>query len=149
MEITLPISSFIIIGVDSVGVIISLTLSIALIAQKNKKHRSVYLFSLLLLLTGLTLLNDMFSISGLSNRFPDLYFLPIFYSLSIGPLFYLLVKSKRQIELKAYDLLHLILPIGQALIILVLDSEAQNLKVNFGYKHLFPPILKSNHSYFP
>lgn len=116
MEITLPISSFVIIALGSVGVVIALIMGALLLSQKGKKHISIGLLVGLLILSGLTLLNHVLVTSGISNRIQELYFIPIFYSLSIPPLFYLFVKSKFQYRLASADLIHLIIPAVQAMV---------------------------------
>lgn len=113
MEITLPISSLIVIAIGSVGIAVSIFMGILLLSQKDKKHISISLFACLLILSGLTLLNDVMVTSGISNRIKQLYFLPIYYSLSIAPLFYLFVKSKFSYRLNKSDLIHLVIPIIQ------------------------------------
>lgn len=142
MDISLPISSILIIAIDSVGIILSLSLSTILLTKKGKRHLSVSLFGLLLLLTGLTLLNDMLTTSGISNQFQELYFLPLFYSLSIGPLFYLLVKSKNQIAFKWYDYLHLILPFVQAIVYFAIGFRSIEFKSSLWENSSFPLYLK-------
>ena len=116
MEITLPISSIIIIAIGSVGVTIAIFTSIFFLAQKRIQHISNIFLSVLLLLSGLTLLNEVLTISGITNRFKHLYFIPILYSLSIGPLFYLFVKSKYYQKHSKIDYVHLIIPLLQAII---------------------------------
>lgn len=116
MEITLPISSFIIIAIGSVGVVVAMVMGILLLAQKSKPHISIGLLAGLLILSALTLLNNLLVTSGISNRVQQLYFIPIYYSLSIPPLFYLFIKSKFNYRLAASDLLHLIVPAIQALV---------------------------------
>lgn len=113
MEITLPVSSLIIIAIGSVGITVSVFMGILLLSQKEKKHISVSLLAALLMLSGLTLLNDVLVTSGISNRIKQLYFIPIFFSLSIAPLFYLFVKSKFKYRLDKFDLFHLVIPLVQ------------------------------------
>ena len=149
MEITLSLSSIIIIALNSVGIVLSLMLSVVLFIQKRKKHISIVLFSLLLLLTGLTLLNDMLATSGITNQFKDLYFIPIFYSLSIGPLFYLLVKSKYHNTLEKYDYIHLILPLFQAIIYFSIGFRSLAFKSYLWEKTAFPIYLEVESFLFP
>ncbi len=149
MEVSLSISSIIIIALNSVAVVLSIILSIALFIQKRKRHISIVLFCLLLLLTGLTLLNDMLTISGITNQFKDLYFIPIFYSLSIGPLFYLLVKSKVQHSIKSYDYIHLILPLIQAIIYFSIGFRSVAFKSYLWEETSFPIYLGIESFLFP
>lgn len=116
MEITLPVSSFIVFAIGSTGVTVALVMGILLLNQKGNKHISITLLAILLILSGLTLLNNILVTSGISNRIQQLYFIPIYYSLSIPPLFYLFIKSKFNHRLAALDLLHLVIPAIQALV---------------------------------
>ncbi|WP_306013040.1 MULTISPECIES: helix-turn-helix domain-containing protein [unclassified Allomuricauda] len=84
-----------------------------LLFQKDKKHISINILACLLIFSGLTLLNDVLVTSGISNRIKQLYFIPIYYSLSIAPLFYLFVKSKFSYQFNKSDLVHLVIPIIQ------------------------------------
>lgn len=149
MDISLPIWSIIIIAIHSVGIILSLSLSVVLLTKNTERHVSVFIFSMLLLLTGLTLLNDMLSISGISNQFQYLYFLPIYYSLSIGPLFYLLVKSKNQISFHWYDYLHLIIPLVQAIVYVTIGFRSVEFKSSLWENSSFPVYLEIESFLFP
>ncbi len=74
------------------------------------------IFGILLGLMSLTLFNNLMAYWGISIRNPKLYFLPIYYSLSLGPLIFFLAKSKLypQLRLHRSDLKHFILPFVQA-----------------------------------
>lgn len=74
------------------------------------------IFGTLLLLMSLTLFNNLLAYWGISLRNPRLYFLPIYYSLSVGPLVFYLAKTKLypQLRLHRNDLKHFILPFVQA-----------------------------------
>ena len=114
MEVTLPISSIVIIVVGSLGVATAILIAIVFLFQKRKPNISDVYLSMLLLFSGLTLLNETFTVSGIANRFKDLYFIPIYYALSIAPLFYLFVKSKSRGSIPYWDYAHLLLPVVQA-----------------------------------
>lgn len=116
MEITLPISSLMVIAIGSVGVSVAIFTGLLLLFQKDKKHISISLLAGLLVLSALTLLNDVLVTSGISNRIKSLYFIPIFYSLSIAPLFYLFIKSKFRYRLEKADFIHLLIPVIQAIV---------------------------------
>ena len=149
MEITLPISSLLIIAVDSVGITISLFIGFCLLIQKNKNHISVTILGLLLILTGITLINDMLVTSGISNRFPWLYFAPIYFSLSIGPLFYLFVKSKYKSQLQTNDLWHLLLPLIQGIIYFAIGFRDMAFKSHLWQETDFPLYLNIESFLFP
>lgn len=149
MDVTLPIFSILLIAIDSVGIAISLYIGFALLFQKNKNHISVNLLGVLLILVGITLLNDLLVTSGFSNRLPWLYFTPIFYSLSIGPLFFLFIKSKFNLGLKKSDYLHLIIPAIQALVYFSIGFRSTEFKNYLWEESNFPLYLQIESFLFP
>jgi AraC-like DNA-binding protein len=149
MEITLPISSLIVIAIGSVGIAVSIFMGILLLSQKDKKHISISLLACLLILSGLTLLNDVLVTSGISNRFKQLYFIPIYYSLSIAPLFYLFVKSKFSFRLKKSDLLHLVIPTLQAIVYFSIGFRSVVFKSMLYDENAFRMYLEIESFFFP
>jgi len=149
MEITLPISSILIISIGSVGVAIAIFTSIFFHTQNRIQHISNIFLSLLLLLSGLTLMNEMLTISGITNRFKNLYFIPILYSLSIGPLFYLFVKSKYYHKLSKIDFVHLVIPVVQAMIYWSIGFRSIAYKSSLWENPLFRQFLNLESFLFP
>jgi AraC-like DNA-binding protein len=149
MEITLPISSLIVIAIGSVGVTVSIFTGLLLGAQKDKKHISIGLLACLLILSGLTLLNDILVTSGISNRFKQLYFIPIYYSLSIAPLFYLFIKSKFKYRLDRSDAIHAVIPLIQAIIYFSIGFRSVEFKSMLYDGYLFRTYLQVESFLFP
>jgi AraC-like DNA-binding protein len=149
MELTLPISSLIIIAVGSVGVSVSIFMGILLLTQKDKKHISINLLAGLLLLSGLTLLNHTLVTSGISNRIKSLYYIPIYYSLSIAPLFYLFIKSKFSYRLEKSDFLHLIIPGLQAIVYFSIGLRSVAFKSMLWNQDAFRMYLQAESFLFP
>jgi len=149
MEITLPISSLVIIAIGSVGISISVFMGVLLLSQKNKKHISISILACLLILSGLTLLNDILVTSGISNRIKQLYFIPIYYSLSIAPLFYLFVKSKFSYRLNKSDLIHLVVPIIQAGVYFAIGFRSIEFKSMLYDDNTFRTYLQIESFLFP
>lgn len=149
MEITLPISSLIVIAIGSVGIAVSILMGILLGAQKDKNHLSVSILAGLLILSGLTLLNDVLVTSGISNRIKELYFLPIYYSLSIGPLFYLFVKSKFSNRLHPLDAIHFIIPAIQAAVYFAIGFRSAEFKSALYDENTFRLYLQVESFLFP
>lgn len=149
MEITLPISSLIVIAIGSVGISVSVFMGILLLSQKDKKHKSVSILACLLILSGLTLFNDILVTSGISNRIKQLYFIPIYYSLSIAPLFYLFVKSKFSYRLNKSDLIHLVIPVIQAVIYFSIGFRSVEFKSMLYDENAFRIYLQIESFLFP
>jgi len=149
MEITLPISSLIVIAIGSVGIAVSIFMGVLLLFQKDKKHISVSILACLLIFSGLTLLNDTLVTSGISNRIKQLYFIPIYYSLSIAPLFYLFVKSKFSYRLNKLDLIHLVIPIIQTLVYFSIGFRSVEFKSTLYDEKAFRLYLQIESFLFP
>jgi len=149
MEITLPISSLIAIAIGSVGITMSIFMGILLLSQKDKKHISVSILACLLILSGLTLLNDILVTSGISNRIKQLYFIPIYYSLSIAPLFYLFVKSKFSYRLNRFDLIHLVIPVVQGVVYFSIGFRSIEFKSMLYDENAFRIYLQIESFLFP
>ena len=115
MEITLPLTSILIIAIGSIGIGVSVYMGTVFIIKNKNQHISTSIFTLLLFLTGLTLLHEVLATSGITSRFPFLYYTPTLFSLSIAPLFYLFIKSKIKQSLSVFDGLHLVIPVIQFL----------------------------------
>ncbi|MGF1925989.1 MAG: helix-turn-helix domain-containing protein [Bacteroidia bacterium] len=81
-----------------------------LLFASNKNKQSNRLLSILIIAIALWLTDDFLRISGIYRQFPNLYFLPLFYSLGFGPLIYFYVKSmvNRTFRFKANHLFHFI-----------------------------------------
>jgi len=149
MELTLPISSLLIIAIGSVGVCIAFTMAILLFTQKNKHHFSITLMACLLLLSGATLLNELLVSSGISNRVKQLYFIPIYYPLAIGPVFFLIIKSKFRYRLAKTDYLHLLIPGIQALVYFFIGFRSVAFKSQLWQQPLFRFYLDVESILFP
>jgi len=149
MDITLPISSLIVIALGSVGVTVSIFMGVLLLAQKDKKHISVSLLACLLILSGLTLLNDVLVTSGISNRIQQLYFIPIYFSLSIAPLFYLFIKSKFKYRLDKSDAIHAVIPILQAIVYFSIGFRSVEFKSMLYDENAFRMYLQVESFLFP
>ncbi len=149
MEITLPISSLIVIAIGSVGISVSIFMGVLLLFQRDKKHISVSILACLLLFSGLTLLNDVLVTSGISNRIKQLYFIPIYYSLSIAPLFYLFVKSKFSYRLNKSDFIHLVIPIIQSVVYFFIGFRSVEFKSILYDENAFRIYLQIESFLFP
>ncbi len=149
MEITLPVTSLVVIAIGSVGIAVSIFTGILLLSQKDKQHLSVGILACLLILSGLTLLNDVLVTSGISSRIKQLYFIPIYYSLGIAPLFYLFIKSKFRFRLPGADLIHLAIPIIQAVVYFSIGFRSVEFKSRLYDENAFRMYLQIESFLFP
>lgn len=128
MKIDLP--DLIIIFLAGFGILICLAVGVQLLLRKSGIKLTNSLLGLLLILYGLTTFNSLMSITGVWSQNPHLYFLPIIFNLSIGPLFYFFVRSKIQpsFRFKKIHIVHFILPFLQFLFYLAIGFRSAAYK---------------------
>ena len=112
----MPVDTIILLMTSGGAVVLSLVFGLRLLFNKQRSRPALF-FAVLLILGGLTHLNAVFANGGIYSRYQYLYFIPIFYTLSFGPLiwFFTLTILNRSREFKPMDLLHAILPAAQAI----------------------------------
>jgi len=125
----------------AVGFLLSVSAGVFSYYHSKLKDRSTLLLVTLLVLIGLTLLEDTINISGIANRYKNLYFLPLNFSLSIAPLLYLFVKSKIQNKLTAVDFCHLIIPTIQFAAYAFIGFQNLDYKTKLWENNLFRAFL--------
>ncbi|MEP0984085.1 helix-turn-helix domain-containing protein [Ekhidna sp.] len=105
----------IIIFLAGAGLLICFTVGVSLLFRKRGINLTNKLLGLLLVLYTSTTLNGLMAVTGVLNQNQQLYFLPIIFSLSIGPLYYFFVRSKIEPSFKfsGTDYFHFIIPIIQ------------------------------------
>jgi len=92
-------------------VVISQSLFVAgLLGFASNNQRSSRILAVLIFVIALWLIDHFMRISGIYGQRPDLYFLPIFYSFSFGPLIWFYVRSmvNSQFRFQYRHLLHFI-----------------------------------------
>lgn len=107
----------IVIFLAGAGLLICFTVGISLLFRKRGINLTNKILGILLVLYGSTTLNSLMAVTGILNQNQQLYFLPLVFSLSIGPLFYFFVKSKIEpsFKFKQSDFIHFIIPLIQIL----------------------------------
>lgn len=109
---------------------------------------SITLLGVLLLTTGATLTNHVLTTTGITNRFPDLYFIPIYFSLSFGPLFYLFARAKWEL-ISGWLWLHLLLPTIQFCFYLYIGFRSVDYKNWLWNSEDFRFLLSLESALFP
>lgn len=125
-------------------VLLGLFLGILIALRQSGTPLTKRLFSFLLLAFSLTLLNNFLAYWGVFNRHPRYYFLPIYFSLSLGPLLFFYVKSQLYpaMQLRRNDSKHFIMPIVQLVIFLMIGFRSLAFKSNIR-QHFFSPVYGS------
>ena len=93
----------------------SLGIGVLFFGKSSGDRRSNICYGLLLIAFGLTLLHFWLVLGGIYERYPSLYFIPVYYTLAIPTLFFYHVKLSLypQYQFRRSDLKHFILPFGQ------------------------------------
>ncbi|WP_438989091.1 helix-turn-helix domain-containing protein [Polaribacter sp.] len=104
--------SLIALVLSSFGILFCMVIGIQILFRKNGIKQTNILLGLLLVLYGITLINGLLAMTGVYSSYQNLYFLPLVFTLSIGPLFYFFVRSRMDsgFRLKVKHSPHLILP---------------------------------------
>jgi len=115
MRITVP--DLIALFFSGFGILLCVAVGIQLLTREEGKRQTNVLLGSLLVLYALTLTNGLLAMGGIYSQYQYLYFIPIVFSLSVGPLFYLFVKSRIQptFNIQRKDLIHFVLPAIQFL----------------------------------
>lgn len=129
MSIEFQLDSLISIFFTAGAVLASLIFGLSLLFKKQRTRSNIFL-GLLLNLGSLTLLNSLFANVGIYSTFKDLYFIPLTYTLSFGPLSYFYVQTKinPSFQFRKLHLLHAILPVAQALFYLSIGFRNYEFK---------------------
>ncbi len=91
------------------------TISILAWLQRKESNTAKLLFSWLITAFSFTLLHEFLEWLRLYEHFPILYFFPIYFTMSFGPLLFFFVKSTlyTKFQLHRSDIKHFLLPLGQ------------------------------------
>jgi len=98
------------------GVLAALIIAILLVVEKSNSNQANRVLAVLLILSSLTLINLIIDFTGLNYINRNLFFLPLRYTLAIGPLLYFYVRFSLfpSHRFKLIDAFHLVLPLAQA-----------------------------------
>jgi hypothetical protein len=90
--------------------------------MRTGERRANVFYGLLLITFGLTLLHNIFFMTGFYDNFPSLRFLPIYFTLAFPPLLFYYVKLNLYPAYKFYrtDVKHFVLPVCQFIFFVVL-----------------------------
>ncbi len=127
----------------STGILLSISTGIFCLYNRRRSDQSTLILSTLLIIIGLTLFNETLATSGISNRFKNLYFLPLNFSLSIAPLFYLFIKVKIHRNFASVDYVHLLLPVLQFFIFMIVGFQSIAYKTKLWNNELFRAFLNA------
>jgi AraC-like DNA-binding protein len=116
MSIEFQIDNLITIFFTGGAVLASLVFGISLLFREQRTRSNVFL-GVLLILGSLTLLNSLLANTGIYSTFRNLYFIPLTYTFSFGPLAYFYVQTKINpgLQFQRIHLIHALLPITQAI----------------------------------
>lgn len=116
MEFSFTLDNAIKLFLGGGAVILGLVIGGLLLRGNRKQRRAEIYLGLLIIAYTLMLFNMLLAEAGIMSRFQYLYFLPLYYTLSFGPLTYFFIKSKLSpgFTVKKTNALHAVLPLLQA-----------------------------------
>ncbi|MEM0992615.1 MAG: AraC family transcriptional regulator [Bacteroidota bacterium] len=122
--------SFIAVVIGSFGILLCLLVGIQILTRRDGIRQANILLSALLILYSLTLMNSLLATTGVYSTYQYLYFIPIIFSLSIGPLFYFFVKARLQpaFRLERRHGIHFVLPMAQFLFYCIIGFRSAAYK---------------------
>lgn len=99
------------------GILSSLIIAILLLLERNDNYKATLSMASLLVLSSLTIIDLLIGFAGIDDLNRNLAFLPIRYTLVIGPLIYFYVRFSLfpSARLKWLDAFHFVLPVLQAM----------------------------------
>lgn len=108
--------------------------------KRSGDRRANVFYGLLLLAFGFTLAHNLLTLTGTFERFPQLHFLPIYFSLAFPPLLFYHVKFSLYpaYRLRSSDLKHFILPSMQLAFFVVVFFTATEWKSGLGRRFFNP-----------
>lgn len=108
--------------------------------KRSGEKRANLFYGLLLITFGLTLLHNIFVITGFYTRFPSAVFLPIYYTLAFPALLFYYVKLNLYpaYHFRRSDIKHFILPMGQLLFFVIIFFTAVEYKSQLGRQFYNP-----------
>lgn len=132
---------YLLIAVLALGVMQALVIGGLFFLRRWGEKRANLFFGLLLITFGLTLLHNIFNMTGFYAQFPSWYFLPIYYTLAFPTLLFYYVKLSLypSYQLRWTDAKHFLLPVGQGLFFLVMFATNIEFKSQFG-RHFYNPF---------
>ena len=108
--------------------------------KRSGSRKANAFYGLLLIAFGLTLLHNIFDFTGLYEHFPQVKFLPLYYTLAFPTLLFYYVKLSLYpaYELRWSDAKHFILPVFQFLFFLGLFFMPVSFKIQWGREFYNP-----------
>lgn len=108
--------------------------------KRSGDRRANAFYGLLLLAFGLTLAHNLLTLTGTFERFPRLYFLPVYFTLALPPLLFYHVKFSLYpaYRLRFTDLKHFILPLMQLVFFVAVFFADTDWKSELGRRFFNP-----------
>lgn len=133
------------------GIVFALSLSVVLFIKREGRKTAHILLALLLLVASLALINNLIYLIGLPAQFNELYFLPLDFTLSLGPLLYFYFKFKLNpsSRFRASDGFHFIIPSVQALVYLWVGFSSLSFKYHVWQSGFMEKIFMIDNILFP
>ncbi|MEN0005957.1 MAG: hypothetical protein AAF798_17535 [Bacteroidota bacterium] len=132
---------YLLIFILAIGVLQSIFIGGLFFWKRTGSKRANQFYGTLLITIGLTLLHHIFDMTHFYESYPQLYFLPIYFTLSLPMLFFYAVKFNLypSYQLRWTDMKHFILPVGQWLFFVYLFFTTVDYKSGVD-RHFYNPF---------
>jgi len=92
--VELRVEDFVVLFFQGGGILLCFLAGTGILLRKEGNRQANVLLSILIFLAALSFLNGFLALAGVYSQYQHLYFLPLNYAFSFGPLFYFFVKTK-------------------------------------------------------
>ena len=132
---------YLLVAVMAIGVLHCVSVGVLFFFKRSGVKRANYFFGLLLIAIGLTLLHNIFIISGTYEQYPRLKFLPIYFThvLPVSLFYYVKLSLYPGYRLRASDVKHFLLPVLQFLFFVIIFFMLVEFKSKVG-RHFYNPF---------
>ncbi len=113
------------------AVVVGGAVGVALLVRREGDRRAQVWLGALLVATAVTFVGTLLCEVGVCTAYPQLYFVPLDVSLSVGPLVYLYVRERVAPGLSRRDALHAVLPVAQVVFWSVVGVQSVAFKYGF------------------
>lgn len=140
MEFFLELAYWFVTLVLTAGVLTGFWVGAYYVVRESPEKKADWFFGFLIIAMAFTLLHNLFVHRNFFEKHPAFLFLPVYFTLSFGPLLFFFVKMKLYpgYLIRWTDAKHMILPVGQFLYFCYFFVQPPAVKMHFGRQLLSP-----------
>jgi AraC-like DNA-binding protein len=141
--VELAVEDFVVLFFQGGGILLCFLTGAAILIRKDGNQQANKLLAILIFLAALSFLNGFLAMAGVYNQYQHLYFIPLNYSFSFGPLFYFFVKTKvnPSFRFTKKELIHFIPALIQAVFFFAIGFRSAEYKAMI-WREWYGPYLQ-------